>query len=148
MNIYESLRKDHDIQRELIEKLIQTHGDSERRDDLFTQIKTELKSHAAAEERHFYVPLMKHDMTMKKSRHSVAEHHEIDELLEKLEKTEYSSPAWLTLAKQLADRIHHHLEEEEREVFQIAGKVLSDTQKTNLSEEYLAEMDTQRDQMS
>lgn len=148
MNIYDSLRKDHDIQRKLVDELIQTQGDSEQRDDLFRQIKTELKSHAAAEERHFYVPLMEHDMTLEKSRHSVAEHHEIDELLEKLETTEYSSPGWLATAKQLADQIHHHLNEKEHEVFQIAGKVLSDTQKTDLSKEYLAEMETRRDQLS
>ena len=96
MNIYESLRKDHDIQRELIDKLVQTQGDSEQRDELFKQVQTELKSHAAAEERHFCIPLMEHDMTLEQSRHGVAEHHEIDELLGKLENTDYSSPAWLT----------------------------------------------------
>ena len=148
MNIYERLRKDHDIQRELIDNLIETQGDSDQRDHLFAQIRTELQSHAAAEERCFYAPLMEHDLTLEKSRHGVAEHHEIDELLEQLEQTDYSSPAWLTTAKQLAHQIHHHLDEEEQEVFQLSGKVLSDTQKTALSKNYQAEMDSQREQRS
>lgn len=148
MTIFESLRKDHNIQRDLVERLIETHGDTEKRDELFNHVSSELKSHAVAEERHFYIPLLKHDMTQEKSRHSVAEHHELDELIEQLEKTEYSSPSWLTIARKLADKITHHLDEEEHEVFQLAGKVLSDAQKSDLSDSYNREMKIQRDEFS
>lgn len=148
MNIFESLREDHDVQRKLVDELIETHGDTEKRDDLFLRIKTELESHAAAEERCFYIPLMEHDMTLEKSRHSVAEHHEIDEFIKQLEDTEYSSPGWLTIAKQLTHKVHHHLDEEEQEVFQLAGKVLSDIQKSGLSGDYQSEMKAQRQQRS
>lgn len=144
MNIFEALRKDHDTQRDIVDKLVETSGDSEERDELFQAIKKELKSHAAAEERCFYIPLMKHDMTLEKSRHSVAEHHEIDEMIEKLEETDYSSPGWLVEAKNLQHRVHHHLEEEEQEVFQMGGKVLTDAQKSDLAGEYQTEMDEQR----
>ncbi len=144
MNIFESLRADHDRQRELMEKLVQTHGDSGSRDQLFQLVKTELASHSAAEERCFYIPLMEDDLTQEKARHSISEHHELDELIEQLETTEYSSPGWLTVAKQLADKVHHHLNEEEHEVFQLAGKVLSEEQKQNLSGAYEKEMKAQR----
>lgn len=144
MNIFEALREDHDKQRTLADQLIKTQGDSEGRDELFAKLKTELKAHAAAEERCFYIPLMEHDLTQEKSRHSVAEHHEIDEMIEKLEKTDYSSPAWLAEAKNLHHRVHHHLEEEEHEVFQMGGKVLTDAQKTSLATEYRQEMNAQQ----
>lgn len=144
MNIFEVMREDHQVQRTLVDQLVETKGDSEERDELFQKIKTELKAHAAAEERCFYIPLMQHDMTQEKSRHSVAEHHEIDEMLEKLETTEYSSSAWLVEAKNLQHRIHHHLDEEEHEVFQMGGKVLTDKQKTTLADDYQQEMSEQK----
>ncbi len=144
MNIFEALRTDHDKQRELVDALVETHGDSEERDHLFAKLKTELKAHAAAEERCFYIPLMEDDFTQEKSRHSVAEHHEIDEMIEKLEETDYSSPGWLVEAKNLHHRVYHHLKEEEHEVFQMAGKVLTDTQKTSLATDYGQTMTEQR----
>lgn len=147
MTIFETLRKDHEVQRELVDKLIQTHGDSNKRDDLFSQLKTELTCHAIAEERCFYIPLMEHDLTQEKSRHSVAEHHELDELVAELEETDYSSPGWLATAKKLSEKLHHHLDEEEHEVFQMGGKVLTDSQKTELSNCYNEEMKAHREKV-
>ncbi|MFD2565128.1 hemerythrin domain-containing protein [Aquimarina rubra] len=144
MNIFEALRKDHEIQRSLLEKIVNTSGDSEERNEIFKSLKKELSMHADGEERHFYVPLIDSDKTQEKSRHSIAEHHEIDELVEELEKTEYSSSAWLKIAKELKEKVEHHLDEEEHEVFQMAGKVLTDEQKQTLANEYLSHMQKNR----
>ncbi len=140
MNIFEALREDHEKQRTLLEILVKTHGDSEGRNEVFDRLKRELESHAAAEERHFYVPLMEHDLTQEKARHSVAEHHEIDECIKKLEETDYSSSAWVGYARKLQELVTHHLDEEEHQVFQLAGKALSDTAKSTLATEYRHEM--------
>ncbi len=121
MNIFEALRDDHEIQRGLADRLVQTHGDTDARDALFRQLRDEPGNHATAEERCFHVPLMQDDLTQEKARHSVAEHHELDELVKTLETAGYSSPGWLTTAKVLAHRVHHHLDEERHEVFQLAG---------------------------
>lgn len=144
MTIFEALRKDHDIQRDLLARLVETHGDSDERDSLYKQVKKELHGHAAAEERAFYIPLMEMDLTQEKARHSVAEHHEIDELLELLDETDYSATNWLTHAKQLQHLVTHHLDEEEQEVFQLAGRGLQDNQKATLASEYQEEMQRQR----
>lgn len=144
MDIFEALRADHDKQRTLVDLLVKTHGDSEGRDELFSKLKAELQDHAGAEERAFYIPLMEHDLTQEKSRHSVAEHHEMDELIEELEKTDYSSSGWLATAKKLQERVHHHLDEEEREVFQMAGKVLTGDEKTQLATQYRQEMESRQ----
>ena len=45
--------------------------------------------------------------------HALSEHHEMDELVEKLEETDMSNPSWLATAKQLSEKVHHHLKEEE-----------------------------------
>lgn len=143
MTIFEALREDHNKQRTLIDQLCKTEGNSEDREALYKQVKLALKSHAAAEERNLYIPMMKHDMTQEKARHSVAEHHEMDEMMEELDSTEMTSPHWLAVAKKLQDQLHHHLDEEEQEIFQIAGKVLSDSQKASLAKEYRTSMQQQ-----
>lgn len=136
MNIFEALRADHDIQRDLCERLIQTEGKSTDRKQLFKALKHELEIHADAEELHFYVPLIKDYMAQPHARHGIAEHHEMDELIEKLEETEMDSPAWLVYAKQLQHKVEHHLEDEEHTIFQLAGKVLTETQKKSLAKAY------------
>ncbi|WP_029773045.1 hemerythrin domain-containing protein [Pseudoalteromonas sp. TB51] len=136
MNIFEALRHDHDKQRELVDALIQTHGDTKQRHKLMDELKAELEDHAKFEERYFYNPLMFDDLTHEKARHSVAEHHEIDELIEQLEDTAMSSSAWLVAAKKLHYLVHHHLSEEEHEVFQLAGKALTEGQKESLAKQY------------
>lgn len=144
MNIFEALRKDHEIQRNLLDQLVETSGDTKKRDQLFKTLKTELEVHAEGEERHFYIPLIDSDKTQTKARHSIAEHHEIDELIEELEETDYDSSAWLKIAKKLQEKVIHHLDEEEHEVFQLAGKVLSEKEKDSLADDYTSYMETNR----
>ena len=144
MTIFEAIREDHDIQRELCAKLLRTEGETDLRKQLFKALKHELEIHADAEERYFYVPLIKIDKTQDHARHGVAEHHEMDELVEKLEETSMSSASWLGYAKELCEKVEHHLEDEERTFFQLAGKVLEESKKTNLAVDYKAHMKDKR----
>lgn len=141
MTIFEALRDDHDSQRTLIEILLKTEGDSDGRREVFDRLRTALEAHAAAEERHFYAPLMQHDVTQDAARHSVAEHHELDELIEQLEGYDMSASQWLVTARELGERLVHHLDEEEAEVFPVAGRVLDDDQKRDLGEAFRADME-------
>ncbi|GAC34868.1 hemerythrin domain-containing protein [Paraglaciecola polaris] len=145
MKIFEALRKDHNVQRDLMDELLNTSGKSDRRIKAFAELKEALENHALAEERYFYAPLMKSDDMADQSRHAIAEHHEIDELIEKLEKTDMSSSAWLVHMKSLQHLVLHHLDDEEQTFFQMAGKVLNETQKDQLASNYRQEM---RDQQS
>ena len=140
-NIFEALRESHERQRALYSALTETSGDTPERRELFDQLKIELAAHALAEDRHFYVPLMALDAGMDLSRHAIAEHHEMDEMVEALEETEPSSPAWLPQARKLADKVEHHLQEEEHRFFQMAGKLLTEKQKITLAARYQADYD-------
>ncbi|WP_242494963.1 hemerythrin domain-containing protein [Salinicola tamaricis] len=122
---------------------MKTHGDSEGRDELFKRLRAELENHAAAEERALYIPMMEYDMTQEKARHSVAEHHEIDELIETLESTEYDSPGWLASAKKLQHLVTHHLKKRNRKSSS-SGRVLGDADKTSLAQTYQQEMEARR----
>jgi hemerythrin superfamily protein len=141
MNIFEALRIDHDLQRELADQLVETTGDSDERDAVFTKLVDALEAHAAAEERHFYTVLMQHDLTQEKARHSVHEHEQLDDLVERLQTYDRTAPAWLETARELHHKLTHHLEEEEREVFQLAGKALDADQKQELAVAYRSMMD-------
>jgi len=136
MNIFEALRLSHDTQRALATHLLQTEGKSPERAELFRELKHELAAHAAAEERCFYTPLIAFDATMAQARHGMAEHHEMDELVETLNGIDLSSSGWLAHFRKLRDKVFHHLDDEEHAIFQLAGKVLSEAEKTRLAKAY------------
>lgn len=139
-NIFEKLRESHQKQRMLMDELLKTSGDSQNRRALYSDLKHELEQHAIAEERCFYAPLIKEDNTVELSRHGIAEHHEIDKIIEQLDETEFSSTGWLTVMKSLQHKVSHHLSEEEHRFFQMAGKVFTEQQKQSLAKQYTAEM--------
>lgn len=143
MNIFEALRESHDRQRTYADALIQTSGDTPERVEAYKRLKSELQAHETAEERHFYIPLMEFDNGVDLSRHAISEHHEMDEMMETLDETEMSSPAWLAMAKKLSEKVHHHLKEEEQKFFQMAGKLLDDKQKETLAGQYVKEYEAQ-----
>lgn len=142
--IFEAIRDDHETQRTLVDLLRKTEGDGEGRRELWERLKAELTAHAAAEERYFYVPLIEHDATQEAARHSVAEHKELDDFAERLDEYDMSGPQWIQTARELADRLVHHLDEEEREVYPVAGKVLGEQEKTDLAASYRGDMERRR----
>ncbi len=144
MNIYEAIREDHDIQRDLLDKLVKTSGDTKTRYSIFKKLKAELHVHANAEERHFYKPLISNDMMQEHARHGIAEHHEIDELVEQLEDTEQDASSWLKIAKKLKEKVEHHLEDEEHAFFQLSGKVFSEKDKIDLAKKYTSYVEEHR----
>ncbi|HKK38401.1 MAG TPA: hemerythrin domain-containing protein [Cryomorphaceae bacterium] len=141
MDLFQEIINDHEKQRTLSDLLIKTNGASDGRKELYERLKSELERHANAEERFFYRPLFKHDVSQEQARHSVAEHHDIDELIEELDTTDMSSPAWLAAAKKLKDQVIHHLDEEEQDVFKLADKALDDKKMNSLAKDYRDMMD-------
>lgn len=142
MTIFEAIRNDHDVQRDLLNKLVATSGDTKTRASIFKAVKKQLQVHADAEERHFYKPLISNDMMQDHARHGIAEHHEIDELIEQLDDTERDASSWLKIAKDLKHKVEHHLEDEEQSFFQMAGKVFSANEKETLAASYSKFMKT------
>ncbi|MEO0996142.1 MAG: hemerythrin domain-containing protein [Pseudomonadota bacterium] len=138
MTIFDVIREDHDKHRRLLELLTKTKGDSDGRRELFERLRRDLVAHAAAEEQTLYAAMMKDPVTVEKSRHSVAEHKELDDFLETLTDKDFSSSGWVQTAEKLRHRAEHHMEEEEREVFVSAGKLLDSDTKEALAEKFLA----------
>jgi hemerythrin superfamily protein len=124
-DIFGRLIMDHELHRDLLDALGETQGDSEERAELFERLTKEVKSHAAAEEQALYSTMMRKPETTEETRHSVAEHQEIQELLNDLAATPMSSGAWLTKFREFSDRYLHHIDEEESENFHDYAKYLT-----------------------
>lgn len=136
--IYDALRASHERQRTLCTRMVRTRATNpEARQAVLRELALELAAHAAAEERYLYAPILMHDMGLQPSRHALAEHHELDELVEALRALAPSGEPWGEKAKELAHQVRHHLKEEEHGFFQVSGKILTEAQKTRLAGQYL-----------
>lgn len=136
MDIYQRLEKDHDTQRALFKKLMDTSGDTEERKDLWRKLKVELEAHASAEEQTFYAALMEKPDGSDKARHSIAEHKEGADLVDEVDNADMDSPAWKQHFKKLKDAMVHHVDEEEEDVFPKARKLIDPGRATELARKF------------
>ncbi len=136
MDIYERLIEDHGKQRGLAGGLAKTEGDSAERRRLFDAFKLEVESHAALEEQVFYAELMSHAEGQEQARHSIIEHDEASTLIEELLELDMASSGWLNKFNKLHHELEHHVEEEEKDVFRLARKLISDKRAREMAEEF------------
>ena len=141
MDISQALLQSHERQRAMSRRLLSDIGEPGQRKQAFDELKAEMAAHETAEERAFYVPLFEHDDTVDEARHGVAEHHEMDEMVEDLEKAKEGSAEWLENLGKLIQKLEHHLKEEEEKFFPEAKKVLDGRQTQELGALYLKEHD-------
>ena len=134
--LYDALRESHETQRSLCRRLLRSRPGTRERLDLFTALRIELAAHAAAEEHFLYVPILMDDRGLNSSRHALHEHHQIDELVEDLQSLDPRHAAWQKKARELSQKVHHHLREEEKKFFQVSGRILTTTKKTQLARQY------------
>ncbi|NRF66959.1 hemerythrin domain-containing protein [Aquincola sp. S2] len=135
--LYDDLRASHVTQRRLCTSLVRTGAKNPaKRQQVFRELRIELAAHAAAEERYLYVPILMYDMGLNTARHALAEHHDMDELVEDLQALDPAGEAWGAKAIELAHKVRHHLQEEETKFFQLSGKLLSETRKLRLARQY------------
>ena len=132
--IFKRLKADHERHRELLDKIGDTSGDSEERRQLLEEFTKEVKSHAAAEEQSIYAEMLENPDTTEDTRHSVAEHHELDEMLNDLAATDMSSSAWLQKFNKLDHEYRHHIEEEEDDHFPDFAEHLTDEDTRHMRE--------------
>jgi hemerythrin-like domain-containing protein len=130
MNAIQLLKDDHKKVRALLAELVETTArGTKTRSQLLAKIATELRVHVAIEEEIFY-PAFKaageknDDDSMYFE--ALEEHRAAGELvLPDLERTEASSEKFSGRAKVLKELIEHHADEEEKEMFPRARKLLS-----------------------
>ena len=133
-DIFTRLKQDHDQHREMLDRVAATSGDSQERREAFEKLRIDVSTHANAEEQSLYAEMLGRPELQDKGRHSVAEHKEADEYFEDLVDMDFDSSGWLTRFKTLKERLEHHMDEEENEIFAAARKDLSDDRAMELAE--------------
>jgi hemerythrin superfamily protein len=133
ITIFDRLKQDHDMHRQLLAKLTDAKGEPDRREKLFEQFKVEVTAHAAAEEETLYATMLARPDLREDAQHSVSEHKEIDDFLETLEDLKVNGEAWNREFEAMKKRYLHHIDEEEEEMFPDAAKELTAEEEKKLA---------------
>jgi hypothetical protein len=126
MDAFELLKSDHEKVAGIMDKIeATTERALKTREELFTQLKTELDIHAKIEEEIFYPVLEKADESRDITLEAFEEHRVVKRLLSELDTDAKDDEHWTAKFTVLKENVEHHVEEEEGELFKKARKVLS-----------------------
>jgi iron-sulfur cluster repair protein YtfE (RIC family) len=129
MNAFELLKKDHEKVSGIFEKLdATTERGVKTREELFTQLKTELDIHAQIEEQILYPVLKEAKETKDITLEAYEEHGVIKQLLAELDALSKDDETWGAKLTVLKENVEHHVKEEEGEMFKDARQVLTKEQ--------------------
>jgi len=121
---FQMLKQDHKKVSAVIQQMME--GEESQRQELFEQLKQELTAHMKLEEKLLYPLLKESEQTHDQILESYEEHREVKHQLGVLQRTPPDAENWQAVLTVLKENIEHHVKEEERELFKLAGKVLAD----------------------
>lgn len=133
-SIYNILKEEHKEVQKLFKQIL----DSESfQADVFSQINQALMAHMQGEEKHFYPRLESADETHELTLEAIEEHN----AAKQLQSTIADSDKEVQFAKTqvLSEMIDHHIEDEEKELFKAAKKVLSKEDEMEIGRLFLEE---------
>lgn len=131
--IFDCLKRDHDLHRQLFAQMADAERDTDRLEKLFEQFRVEVTAHAAAEEETLYATMLARPDLREDAQHSVSEHKEIDDFLEELADLPFHGDDWRRVFADMKKRYLHHIEEEEEEMFPDAAEELTAEEEEKLA---------------
>lgn len=135
MDALKLLQEDHDKVKKILEDLDSTtERGVKTREELFERLRTELDAHELIEEEILYPALKEHPKTRELALEAYEEHHVVDLVMAEIQDVPYDDERWgakLTVAK---ENVEHHIEEEEKEMFDQARQVFSEDELVELGE--------------
>jgi DUF438 domain-containing protein len=134
MDPFTLFRKDHDKIRGLLEKL-RTDALTNRKEKLLADLHVGLHFHLDCEERFLFSRLLRLGQTKRLTEAALAEHQQIREGLEHLQKTS-SESEWANSFALLREKILDHLEEEEDVLYEEAREVFDDALLRNIAQQH------------
>lgn len=133
MDIYQNLKKDHDVVKKLLNELLSLNDNDEYRHTIIEKIASELVPHARAEEAVVYNSIRATDADSGVVMHSFKEHMEAEGFLRLLQTKDKVDANWKETATKLKESLEHHIQEEETKVFDQARRLFSDAEAEQIS---------------
>jgi hemerythrin superfamily protein len=137
MEIYETLKQDHEELKQLLSQLVSISEDDEYRFVLIQAIRVLLVPHSRAEESVFYNTLRAVNSNKSLFRNSFKEHLEAEALLRTLQMVDRLELSWKSSALKLRDILLDHIETEETEIFKVAKKILTSEEAIMINEAFM-----------
>jgi hemerythrin superfamily protein len=150
MDVFDLLHEDHQNVSLIFKKIesIKSTETEQTREQLFHELYTELSLHAEVEEEIVY-PVFEHKQeTSEIVEESLNEHEEIETLLFELKAMAPDDPKWLGRLGELQQKVEHHVQEEEGQLFPKARKLISQDEAEELGETVQTTKDELRGQRS
>lgn len=120
MDLWQAIKDDHRKVEDIFARLDEGGGD---RGELIEQLRRELEAHSQGEEKAVYPELGKIDALKDLVEHSIEEHGEVRQLLQRLEEAdEEETPDILA---ELQSAVQDHVEEEEEQIIPVAQKEIA-----------------------
>jgi len=118
------LKKDHDSIKKQLKDLEETTSKAVKtRQDLFGRLKLTLTVHEQMEEAVLYPALKQHAEAKDIVLEAYEEHDVVDKVLGDLEATPFDDDSWHAKLKVMSENLHHHIEEEEQDMFDTARQI-------------------------
>lgn len=137
MQIYDVLKKDHQVVLELLQQAEETSEKAtKRRQELLGRVRDELIPHVRAEEKVLYDTLKGINGTEEIALTAYEEHHAAELTLRELEFMNPSDERWPAKLKVLKESLERHIEEEEGEMFDQARQVLAPEEAQMMAEAF------------
>ena len=135
MNVYELLTGDHKKTKSLFSELEDTdEAQVQKRKSPFAKLIMELTVHAGAEEKLFYSRLKDTKESREITLESLEEYKVMKRLSQELDANSVASEEWEAKLEVLFENSKHPIQEEERELFPKARKVLSEEEAEEIEE--------------
>ena len=112
MDALELLKEDHQKVKELFEQAEETE-DQKEKNKIFSEIQSELETHARIEETVFYPAMEKREELKDMVLESLEEHKQIKTLLKEIDNLKSDSEKFEPKLYVLMENVEHHAEEEE-----------------------------------
>lgn len=122
MNIYSLIKKDHDQARDLMEDIMKAKDDPDECIEMIQELKVAILAHAKSEEKTFYEAIKDSGDEQLSDRvpEFRKEHREVEEMFAEIENMDPEDQLWWEKFGEIRQALHHHMEEEEKQVFREA----------------------------
>lgn len=143
MDIYQILSKEHDEVQEMLDQQIEKKKSGRADDHAMKEIQQQLTIHLSGEEKLLYPQLTRSNESKEDAFEAFEEHHVARNTLNELMRMPPEDERWLAKLKVLKELVDHHVQEEEKNLFKVARKVISSDQAKEIGQKYQQEKEKQ-----